>query len=124
MTVRGWLIVLFLWSLLAGAFLVLSVMLTNPQMLGPIGVTVWFVGLFLTLSAIITLGLFASKSYLRLHATGANRLRYCWRQGILLSGWIVGILGLSSLQQLGLLDAILLGMLLLIVEVYMRFRWP
>ena len=43
---------------------------------------------------------------------------------MLVGAWIVGMLSLSSLRQLGPLDAILLGILLVIVEVYVRFRWP
>jgi hypothetical protein len=43
---------------------------------------------------------------------------------LLLGGWLVGMASLSSLRQLGPLDAILLGILLVIVEVYVRFRWP
>jgi hypothetical protein len=93
-------------------------------MLGPAGVTVWFVGVFLLVSSLLTLGLYAAKNYLRLHSTGAARLRYSWRQGLLLGGWLVGMASLSSLRQLGPLDAILLGILLVIVEVYVRFRWP
>lgn len=84
----------------------------------------WFVLAFLGITGMVTLGLFGLKSYLRLHNTNVGRLRYSWRQGLLISAWIVGLLALSSLRQLGVLDAILLGILLVIVEVYMRFRWP
>jgi len=76
------------------------------------------------LASLVTLGLYAAKTYLRLHSTGAARLRYSWRQGLLVAGWLAGLLALSSLNQLGLLDAILLGILLVIIEVYVRFRWP
>jgi hypothetical protein len=93
-------------------------------MLGPVGVTVWFLWLYAGLAAMSTLALYGLKSYLRLHSTNVGRLRYSWRQGLLIGAWIVGLLALSSLRQLGLLDAILLGILLIIVEVYMRFRWP
>jgi hypothetical protein len=124
MTVLGWLTVLIVWSLLSAAGLGFSLMLTNPVMLGPFGVTVWFVVLYSSLASIFALGLYAVKSYLRLHSTGASRLRYSWRQGLLVGGWLTGMLCLSSLGQLGLLDAILLGILLVIVEIYVRFRWP
>lgn len=124
MTVTGWLVVLIVWSLVAVAGLVLSLIMTNPLTIGPLGVTLWFVTLFLAMASLVTLGLYAAKSYLRLHSTGAARLRYSWRQGLLVGGWLVGLLCLSSLRQLGLLDAILLGILLVIVEVYVRFRWP
>jgi hypothetical protein len=123
-TVLGWLTVLIVWSLVSVSALVLSLMLTNPLMLGPVGVTLWFVVVFAALAALVTLGMYAAKSYLRLHSTGAARLRYSWRQGLLIGGWLTALLCLSSLNQLGPLDAILLGILLIIVEVYVRFRWP
>ena len=123
MTVLGWLIALVVGSTLAVAALVASLFFTNPAAIGPLGVTVWFVVLFLALAGIFTLIFYSAKTYLRLHATGAGRLRYSWRQGMLVAGWAAGLLCLSSLRQLGVLDAILLGILLLIVEVYVRFRW-
>lgn len=124
MTVLAWLIVLGVGSGLGVVILVLSLMMLTPVVLGPLGVTVWFVIVFLTLASSITLLLYSAKTYLRAHSTGASRLRYSWRQGLLVGGWIAGILSLSSLRQLGFLDAILLALLLVIVEVYVRFRWP
>ncbi len=123
-TVRAWLTVLIFWSAAAAIGLVLSLTLTSPAALGPLGVTAWFVFAFVGLASMLTLGLYALKSYLRLHSTNVGRLRYSWRQGLLMGAWVIGMLGLSSLRQLGVLDAILLGILLVIVEVYMRFRWP
>jgi hypothetical protein len=123
-TVLGWITILIIGSAIGLVGLIASFIFTNPLMLGPAGVTVWFVGVFLLVSSLLTLGLYAAKNYLRLHSTGAARLRYSWRQGLLLGGWLVGMASLSSLRQLGPLDAILLGILLVIVEVYVRFRWP
>jgi hypothetical protein len=123
-TVLGYLSLLIIGSLAAVAGLVLSVLLTSPAAVGPLGVTVWFVVLFLGLAAVITLALYTAKTFLHLHATGAARLRYSWRQGLLVGGWATGLLSLSSLRQLGALDAILLALLLVIVEVYVRLRWP
>jgi hypothetical protein len=123
-TVLGWLIVLMVGSVALAAGLVLSLIFTNPLAIGPLGVTLWFVGLFLALSGIFTLAFYGTKTYLHLHATGSTRLRYSWRQGMLLATWVAGLLSLSSLRQLGVLDAILLGILLVIIEVYVRLRWP
>jgi hypothetical protein len=123
-TVLGWLTALMIWSLVSAVVLVLALLVTNPQAVGPLGVTVWFVVLFMGLSAMLTLALYTAKTFLRLHLTGIARLRYSWRQGLLISSWLTGMLALSSLQQLGALDVILLGLLLVIVEVYVRFRWP
>jgi hypothetical protein len=120
----GWLILLIVWSSVSIVGLVLSLLTTNPLAIGPVGVTVWFVALYLSLAAILTLGLYTAKTFLHVHAAGVNRLRYSGRQGLLLASWVAGLLALSSLRQLGPLDAILLGILLVIVEVYVRFRWP
>ena len=93
-------------------------------MIGPVGVTVWFLVAYATLSAVFTLAIFVAKHYLRLHTTAIGRLRYSQRQGMLVAGLVVGCLALSSLKQLSWQDAILLGLILAIVEVYVRFRWP
>jgi hypothetical protein len=122
--VLGYLILLIGWSLVSVTGLVLSLIFTNPLEIGPAGVTVWFVILFFTMASLVALGLYTAKTFLHLHATGLSRLRYSWRQGLLIGGWIAGMLALSSLHQLGALDAILLALLLVIVEVYVRLRWP
>ncbi len=124
MSVLGWLSVLVIWSLASAVALLLSLFFTNPVAIGPIGVTIWFVVLFLSLSSILALVLYTTKTFLHLHTTGAARLRYSWRQGLLIGGWAAGLMSLSSLRQVGILDAILLALLLVIVEVYVRFRWP
>ncbi|HEY2003591.1 MAG TPA: hypothetical protein VGH44_00560 [Candidatus Saccharimonadia bacterium] len=124
MSVLGWLILLLIWTVLSWAGLIASVILSNPLAIGPAGVTMWFLVLFLALASLVTLALYGVKIYLRLHGTGAARLRYSWRQGLLVGGWLTGLLALSSLRQFGLWDAILLGLLLVIVEIYVRFRWP
>jgi hypothetical protein len=122
--VLGYLVVLIGWSVISLAALTLAVLLTNPLAIGPIGVTAWFVVLLLALAAAINLILYWVKTFMHVHATGIGRLRYCWRQGLLIGGWVTGLLALSSLHQLGLLDGILLALLFLIVEVYVRLRWP
>jgi hypothetical protein len=120
----GRLSLLILWSLISGVLLVLSLFVTNPLALGPVGVTLWFILLLTGLAGMITLGLYAVKAFLRVHTSSAERLRYSSRQGMLLAGWVVGVLALSSLHQFNVRDAILLGLLLSIVELYLRFRWP
>lgn len=124
MAVLGWLAVLVLWLAVAALGLGLSFVLTNPLALGPLGVTLWFLALFGGLAAAICLVLYATKTFLRIHTNGIVRLRYSWRQGMLISGWVTGLLALSSLHQLSSLDGILLALLLGIVEVYVRLRWP
>lgn len=124
MTVFWWLVTYGAWGIVGALVLGLSLIATTPQRLGPLGVTVWFVILYLWAATVAILALYGIKRYFRLHASGAPRLRYARRQGLLVAGWMVGCLSMSSLGQLGWLDAILLGILLVIVEVYVRFRWP
>jgi hypothetical protein len=123
-TVLGWLGVLIVWAVVSVCIMVLSLFLTNPAGISPLGVTVWFVVLYSSLASILTLGLYTAKTFLHVHTAAVNRMRYSWRQGLLVGGWITGMIALSSLRQLGALDAILLALLLVIVEVYVRFRWP
>ncbi|MDB5178926.1 MAG: hypothetical protein JWN01_869 [Patescibacteria group bacterium] len=124
MTVVGWLILLVAWSVLSLVGLAASLVLTNPLTLGPMGVTLWFIVAYLASSAVVTLAMYTAKTFLHVHTAGVARLRYSRRQGLLIGAWLTGMLALSSLHQLGPLDAILLALLLVIVEVYVRFRWP
>ena len=124
MTVIGWLGILIICGLVSAALLILSWVFTTPAAIGPVGVTAWFLVLFLGLASTWGLVLYTVKTFLHVHPSGLSRLRYSWRQGLLVGGWLTGVLALSSLRQLGWLDAILLGTMLVIVEVYVRFRWP
>ena len=124
MPVIGYLSLLVIGTVAAVALVIASFLLTNPLGIGPLGVTMWFVVVYFAISGCLALALFAVKTFLKIHATRAGRLRYSWRQGMLIGGWVTGLLALSSLNQLGLRDAILLALLLVIVEVYVRLRWP
>ena len=124
MPTLGRLSLLIAWSIVSGLILCLSLVLTNPLTIGPLGVTLWFLVLFSGLSAGIGVVLYVIKRFLRIHDNGVSRLRYSWRQGMLVGWWITSVLALSSLHQFNLRDAILLGLLLVIVEVYVRLRWP
>ncbi len=121
----GYLGFLIVWSMASLAAIIFSLFATTPLALGPIGVTLWFVLLLSSLAATSTVILYVIKTFLHIHEGAmASRLRYSGRQGLLIGGWCVGVLALASLHQFGLRDAILLGLLLGIIEVYVRFRWP
>lgn len=113
-----------LWTALASGGLALSVLLTTPASIGPIGVTIWFVAFLTAVSGALTLALYGTKTYLHLHGTAQHRLRYSGRQALLLGGWATAMIALSTLQQLNLRDALLLGLILLVVELYARLRQP
>jgi hypothetical protein len=121
----GYVSVLGIWTVVAGLGIVVSLFATNPLAIGPLGVTVWFLVLLSVIAGSATLALYGIKTYLHVHdGAPRNRFRYSWRQGWLVAGWAVGVTALASLHQFSLRDAILLGLLLSIIEVYMRFRRP
>lgn len=124
MTTKRYIAALCVWAAGVGVALIVSLVITSPVAIGPVGVTLWFIAVLTEAAVVATLALYGIKTYLHLHATQAIRLRYSWRQGWLIGGWAAGLLALNSLQQLGIKDAILLGLLLSIVEVYVRLRWP
>jgi type IV secretory pathway TrbD component len=124
MSIRAWLRLLNVVSV-GGSCVVLGVVLLwSPDALGPFGVTLWFVGLFLVVSTLLANTLFWFKTYLQISESRLTRLRSSARQGLLLSSLLVVCLALSSLGQLSWLDAALFGTVLLIIEVYVRYRWP
>lgn len=118
----GYLSLITIGTAITGVILVLAVLLTNPTAIGPTGVTVWFVDMYAAVAGLITLVLYVAKSYLHLHATNLIRLKYSWRQGLLISGWVTLVLALSSLGQLATKDAILIAALLVLFEIYIRLR--
>jgi hypothetical protein len=124
MSTAGSISLIIIGTAITGVLLVLATLVTTPTALGATGVTLWFLDLLVALGGAMTLVLYVSKSYLHLHATSAQRLRYSWRQGLLVGGWVTFILALSSLGQLAPKDAVLIGVLLLLFEVYMRLRRP
>ena len=97
MPTAGYLSLIGLWTALAGGGLIFSLIATNPATIGPLGVTLWFVALFTALSGALCLVLYAGKSYLHLHKTGHQRLRYASRQAMLIGGWATAMLALASL---------------------------
>jgi hypothetical protein len=120
----GYIGLLILWGGAASFVVALTMTLTNPLTIGPIGVTLWFLLLFTDVAALVTVGLYGLKRYLKIHSSARNRLRYSWRQGLLVAGFTVGVLALSSLHQISLRDVVLLGLIAVIIEGYVRLRWP
>ena len=102
--------------------LILSLVLTNPAAIGPLGVTVWFMAMLLTVAGVIGLGLYFVKWRLWPEQPGRKRLGSSSRQGLLVSGWGTVLLALSSLQQFSWRDAVLLAVLIGLVELYARAR--
>ena len=100
----------------------LAVVAVTPLAIGPVGVTGWFVALFVGLSALIAIPAFLVERKLRPQAKQAQLRASSLRRGVLVGGYITVLLALSSLQQLGPRDAILLAVLLVLIEFYMVAR--
>lgn len=118
---------LVLMAAVGTALLVLiaaSLMVTSPVKLGAVGVTAWFVVLLAGLCSSLTVLLYLCKSYLQLHGNPPARLRYSLRQAILLSFSAVAALALNSLGQFGWRDGVLILLFAVLVELYVRLRWP
>lgn len=107
-------------TIVAAVCVIAAVFLTNPTSFGPVGVTIWFIGVLVALQGGFTLGLYTLKS--RKDQPGTKALSASWRQGLLLALAITVFLALSSLQQLGLRDVILISAVLVLVEFYFRTR--
>lgn len=99
-----------------------ALFLTNPASIGPLGVTIWFLGVLAAAGAILTIGLYYLKSFLHLHHSESQRFHFAWRQGVLLALALVIFLALSSLRQLSGGDIVLVSIFLLLVEFYFRTR--
>lgn len=109
-------------TILSTIAVVAALFLTNPTSIGPFGVTLWFVGVFLALSGALSLSLYHLKNWLQLHPTPNRRLLFAWRQGSLIGLALTVWLALSSLRQLSWGDVALLILLLALVEFYLRAR--
>lgn len=110
------------WAIGSWGLLLASLILTNPPMIGPLGVTLWFILLLSALATTLTLGAYSLKRFLGLESTPTNRLKVAWRQGGLLGAYLTLLLAMSSLGQLALRDAVLLAAIIVCTELLIRFR--
>lgn len=102
---------------IATAVCILAILATSPVGIGPLGVTVWFLAVFVAISCWIALGSFLLEK--RLHRVGEEVLRAsALRRGLLGGGFLTVLLGLSSLRQLGPRDVLLMAILLALIELY------
>ncbi len=97
------------------AGLVSAMFLTNPGELGPYGITLWFVALLIFSVLLLTIVIY------RLSAGDEVRdLLVAARVGFLSSTWAVGMLALGSLRQLTVRDIILITILVVVVNFFMK----
>ena len=97
------------------AGLVSAMFLTNPGELGPYGITLWFVALLIFSVLLLTIVIY------RLSAGDEVRdLLVAARVGFLSSTWAVGMLALGSLRQLTVRDIILITILVVAVNFFIK----
>lgn len=100
-------------ALLAG--LAVSTFMISPQDLGPFGITIWFGILLLAVTGLVTLWLWRRR-----YGLSPEGLWLALRRGFLISVWIVALLALNSLRQLSIRDIILIIVLGVLVDFYLR----
>lgn len=90
----------------------------TPAELGPFGITIWFV-LFLTaLGSLLTLTIHQIK---RVLGKKSNQLfTNSLRQGVLMGIWLTALIALNSLRQLGVKDIVLVSILVVLIDFYLR----
>ena len=98
----------------------LALWASTPAKLKPAGVTLWFLVLFLALSCVLALLLDLGKRLFGPKKPKGRQFAPSLRQGFVLGAWLTVMLGLSSLRQFNVRDAILTGLLLVIIEIYLR----
>lgn len=106
----------------AGVLTIGTMVATNPMQVGPVGVTLWFLVLMVSLTGVIALGLYVAKRRVVAEQSARARISSCLRQGLLVGGGLTVLTALSSLRQLSLRDAVLLSILLGLIEFYFRSR--
>lgn len=94
-----------------------AMLATNPAQIGPYGVTLWFLVLLTGLACLSTLGFYWLAGKLN-KKPGGLKFYPAARRGMLFSGWITILIGLSSLQQLSWRDVFLTALLLGLAEFY------
>lgn len=102
-------------SAIVAAGLLVSVFVTSPNELGPFGITTWFILLLYVLASILTLVIYRAKKDFT-----SQGFAQAIRKGFLLGIWITALLALAGLRQLTIRDIILLTVLVIVVDFYMR----
>lgn len=107
---------------MAWAVVILTLWGTTPTGIKPIGVTLWFLVLWVALASGIALLLDTIKRVFGPKKPEGRKFQPSLRQGILIGSWLTIVIALSSLRQLSLRDLILTCLLIIIIEFYMRLR--
>lgn len=97
------------------AALLISTFLVSPQELGPFGITAWFGALLVIATSFISQWLMSRR-----YNSSDGGFWLALRRAFLISVWLVALLALNSLRQLVIRDIILIIVLGLLVDFYLR----
>lgn len=115
--------VITLATILAGSLAILSLFISSPRDIGPVGVTIWFFTTFVFLGGLIGLGTY---QYSRRKVDNKSNLGTVFknsiRSGYVFAGLMIILLALQSLRMLSLGDMILFVLIVLVMELYFRTK--
>jgi hypothetical protein len=106
----------------ASVVCVLLMLATTPLGVGPIGVTAWFLALMTGLTSWLGLVAYVLGQRLQPKLSSGKQVGTALRRGAFVGGYLTIMLALASLKQLGLRDALLLLLLLVLLEFYLVAR--
>jgi len=109
---------LFILTVVVAVLLTISLFWVTPDDIGPFGITIWFLLVWLFLAEVFT---FLRYGVGRLIGQPPADLQpVAIRQGGLASAWVSSLLALSSLNQIDIKDVVLVSLLIILIEFYMR----
>lgn len=115
--------VITLATILTGSLAILSLFISSPRDIGPVGVTIWFLITFVFLGGIIGL---SSYHYSKKKVDNKSGLGLVFknsiRSGYVFAGLVVILLALQSLRMLSVGDTILFVLIALVMELYFRTK--
>ncbi len=108
-------------AMVSTALVALAIVGLAPSQIGPLGVTIWFLGFFAALATLLAVVLHTIKR-LVLKKLPGPKFQASLRQGLLISAWASVNMALSSLRQLSFRDGLLTAMLAILIEFYLRLK--
>ncbi len=112
--------VLGLTTLATAVGLLITTTLTTPDKLGPFGITLWFTGLLICLGGLLSLLIYRTGRLFSKKAVPSLQLTEAMRRGFLTATWLVALVALNSLRQLGVKDIVLITVLVLVINFYLK----
>lgn len=109
-------------ALLGTSVVVFFFFATSPRDIGALGVTIWFVSLFLAISSVVTLIRYVFRARKTESQYRLVALLEVMRSSVLLSLFFTVGLAMQSLRALSAGDIVLFLLTLAIIEIYFRTK--